>query len=88
MAIQAATAAMMVNREVDAGPISYANIASTGEVCRQKYGGPALKQLSFNWNAPDKYVELQSFKMEDTNILQTNMYILTEEDDFPIIKNW
>ena len=47
-----------------------------------------MKQLSFNWNAPDKHVDLLDFKMEVTNILQTKMYEMTEEEKVLIIKDW
>ena len=42
----------------------------------QRHSLPALKHLSFNWNAPDNYVELLSFKMEVMNILQNKTYKL------------
>ena len=58
------------------------------EVCRQRHGRPALKQSSFNWNAPDKYVELLNFEMEIANVLQTKMCKITEEEKVPVIKNW
>ena len=58
-AIQTATVAVMVLRERDAS----ANTASQGEVHRQRHGGSALKLLSFNWNAPGKYVDSLNFEM-------------------------
>ena len=86
-AIQEATAVVKVMREVDTGHISDANTTSSmWEVCRQRQARPALKQLSFNWNAPDKYIELLSFEMEITNLLQTKMYEWTEEEKVPTIK--
>ena len=81
--IQAATAAM---READAGQILGTNTASLREAHRQRHGRPALKQLPFNWNAPDKYVELLNFKMEVTNILQTKAYKLLEEGKVPLLR--
>ena len=36
-----------------------------------KVGGPTMKQLTFNWNAQDKYSELKTFKLEVNNILST-----------------
>ena len=62
----------------DAGAISGANTVNPREVHRQRHGGPAVKQLSFNLNAPGKYVELVNFEVEVTNILQTKMYRLTK----------
>ena len=49
-------------------------------------GGPALKQLSFNCNDPEKYVEQLNLKIEVTNILQTKMYDVTEEEKVPIME--
>ena len=69
-AIQAGTAAVMAIREADAGPISGAYTATTGEANRQRCGGPGLKQSFFNWNALNKYVQLLHFKMEVVKILQ------------------
>ena len=88
VAIQAAMAAVMVMMEVDAGPTSGTNAVSSGEACRHRHGVPALRQPSFNWNTPDDYVELLSFEMEVTNILQARTYKLTEDETVPIIRNW
>ena len=55
MAIQAAKTAVMAIREADAGLRSGTDTASLREEQRQRHGGPALKQQSFNWNAPYKY---------------------------------
>ena len=57
VAIKAGMAAVMVVREADTGPASDTNTFSSGEVCRHRHEGPALRQLSFNWNALDKYME-------------------------------
>ena len=64
------------------------NMARKGETWRQRHRRPVLKQMSLNWNAPDKYMEVLSFNMEVTNILQTKMYTLTEDENVPIIENW
>ena len=42
----------------------YTNTASLREVLRNRHGGPAMKQPPFNWNSPDKYVEVLNFKMD------------------------
>ena len=57
-AIKAEMALVMGTRETDAAPIPDANTAISIEACRQRHGRPALKQPSFNWNAPDKFIEL------------------------------
>ena len=62
--------------------------ASLEEAHRQGHSGSA-EQPSFNWNVSDKYVELISFKLDVTNILQTKTYELTEEEEkVSVIKNY
>ena len=58
LAIQTAMAAVLAMREVDAGTISVANMVNLGETHRHRHSGPALRQLSFNRNVPNKYVKL------------------------------
>ena len=36
-----------------------------------KFGGPVLKQLQFNWEAADKYMEWKVFILEVRNVLST-----------------
>ena len=36
-----------------------------------KIGGPTLKQPMFNWEVPDKYTKLKTFKLEVNNVLST-----------------
>ena len=35
---------------------------------------PTLKQLIFNWEAKDKYVEIKNFEMDAINSFMTNQY--------------
>ena len=49
----------MAPREVDVGPTSGTNTLSSGVTCRQRHGGPALMQSSYNWNALEKYTEVK-----------------------------
>ena len=86
--IQTATAVMMMMREVQKGPAPCMNAVSSGETDRQKHGGPAMRQPSFNWSAINKYIELFSFRVKVTNILWTKTYELTEEEKVSILKNW
>ena len=81
-------AAVMAKKEADAEYPSGTNTASSGEAHRHRHGRPALRQPSFNWNVPNKYVELLCFEMEVMNILQTKTYKLTVEGKVPMIKNW
>ena len=57
-AIQAATVAVIALKEAETGPASNASTASAAEVFRSMHGRPDLRQPSFDWKAPDKYVEL------------------------------
>ena len=34
-----------------------------------KIGGPTMKQLTFDWNAEDKYSKLKTFRLEVNNVL-------------------
>ena len=73
LAIPVAIASVMVMKEADAGLTSGAN---------------TVNLASFNWNAPDKCIELLSLEMEVMNILQIMTYKLDEEKIVPLIKNW
>ena len=75
----------MAMQEADTRPMSGANTVSPKEVHRQRNGCPALKQISFDWSAPEMYVELLNLEIEVTNILQLKTCNLTEE--VPIIKH-
>ena len=58
-AIQAATAAVMLLKETDAGSASDTSAAKIRE----------LRQPFFDWKAPDNYVEPLSFEIEVISIL-------------------
>ena len=45
-----------------------------------------IKQPTFNWNAKDKYEELQNFKLEASYMLQN--YNLGQTEKLSVIKNW
>ena len=51
-----------------------------------KIGGPTMKQLTFNWNAEDKYSELKTFRLEVNNVLST--YNTPQTDKLALAKNW
>ena len=51
-----------------------------------KVGSPTMKQLTFNWNAQDKYSELKTFRLEVNNILSTNN--TPQADKLVLVKNW
>ena len=48
-----------------------AQVEGTHDGSGPKVGGPAMKQLMFDWNAQDKYSELKTFRLEVNNILST-----------------
>ena len=51
-----------------------------------KVGSPTMKQLTFSWNAQDKYSELKTFRLEVNNILST--YNTQQADKLALVKNW
>ena len=85
-AIQAATVAVMVLREADARPASGTRMTSTGEACKHRHGGTALRQPSIDWTVPDRYAEHLYFEMEVTNVIQTRTFELHDEEKVPLIK--
>ena len=42
----------------------------------------------FNWDTPDRNVELLNFQLEVTNIIETRAYEINDEDRILLIKNW
>ena len=80
VASKTATAAMMVLREPDTGLTSGAITANVAEAHRPRNSGPMLRQTSFHWKALDKYVEILSFEMKVTNMLQVRTYKLNDEE--------
>ena len=48
--------------------------------------GTVLHQPAFDWKLLDSYVKLLNFEMEVSNILQTRLYALNDEEKVPIIK--
>ena len=55
------------------------------DVSGPKIGGPTMKQLTFNWNAEDKYSELKTFRLEVNNVL--SMYNTPQTDKLAVVKN-
>ena len=83
VAIKAATAMVRVMRKADP-PAKPHSIRNTPEECCR----PMMSQPAFNWKMPDRYVEVLNFEMEVENVVQAEMYDLSEEGKVPIIKNW
>ena len=51
-----------------------------------KLVSPTLKQPTFDWEAPDKYTELKTFKLEVSNVLSTHG--MPEAEKLAVVKNW
>ena len=51
-----------------------------------KLGSPTLKQPMFNWEAPDNYTKLKTFKLKVNNVLST--YSMPEVENLAVVKNW
>ena len=45
-----------------------------------------MKQPTFNWEADNKYNELNTFRLEANNILST--YNMPQKENVAIVKNW
>ena len=43
----------------------------THDISGPKIGSLTMKHLTFDWNADDKYSELQTFRLEVNNVLST-----------------
>ena len=67
-----------------------AMIAATGDwtqsMAGSKLGSPAMKQLTFNLEAKDRYNELKSFKLEANNVL--SKYNSPQNEWLAMVKNW
>ena len=72
------------------GATIQAMVAATTEgpqrVVGPKIDGPVMRQLSFNWNADNKYSELKNFRLEVNNIFALYNTPCTEQ--LAIVKNW
>ena len=45
-----------------------------------------MKQLTFDWNAEDKYSKLKKFRLEVNNVL--SMYNTPQTEKLALVKNW
>ena len=61
-----------------------AQVERTHDISGPKIGGPAMKQLTFDWDAEDKYSELKTFRLEVNNALST--YNTTPADKLALVK--
>ena len=77
---------MMAFRDMDVGPQPPSTTAWESHIWR--HSGPVLETPMFSWMMEDIYVELMNYEMEVTNILETKVYELTDEEKVPVIKHW
>ena len=80
--------AMTVAEATSAATQAMAAATGEGPQCAAgpKIGRPAMKQLSFNWEADDKYNKLKTLRLEVNNIL--TMYNTPQTEQLAIVKNW
>ena len=55
------------------------------DISRPKIGSPTMKQLTFDWNAEDKYSKLKTFRLKVSNVLST--YNTPQTDKLARVKN-
>ena len=59
----------------------------TQNAAELKLGSPAMKQPNIrDWEAPDKYSELKTFRLEVNNVLSTHN--MPEAEKLAVVKNW
>ena len=63
-AIQVAIVAVMALKGADIGPTTGANMVNAWQAHSPRHADQALRQLAFNWKAPEKYIQLLKFEME------------------------
>ena len=77
---------MLVFRNAETGPQPTCT-PSQRQPQGERHGRPVLDKLSFNWNAPDRYVELMKFEMDFKGILERKAFKLTDKEKDPVTKN-
>ena len=79
IAIQAATAVMMVFKDADTEP-KPSPMVTYRVPQRQRYSGAIHEKSLFNLDAQDWYVKLMSFEKEVRIILGTRVYSISDEE--------
>ena len=87
IAIQAATAEVRVMREADMPAELQTSRSLPEEQHRPRQAVPMLSQSAFDWEVPDRYVEILNFEMKVTNVLQAKVCDLSDKEKVPIIEN-
>ena len=75
----------MALREAKAGPW-LTTMGHHREPQRQRDSGPLLVKPALNWGTWDRYIKLMNLEMEVSNILETNVYKLSEKEKEMLIK--
>ena len=84
--IEAITRAVAEATRVALQTMAEAQVERTENAAGPKLGSPTMKQPTFNWEAPDKYSELKTFRLEVNNVLST--YNIPEAEKLAVVKNW
>ena len=87
-AIYAATMVLRATREENPSAKLHTDRRMPEEHQIQREATPMMSQPVFNLKVPNRYVKLLSFEMEAANVLQTEVYDISEERKVPILKNW
>ena len=82
----AAAVIMMTFRDTETEPWS-ATIQHQWVTQRQRHGELILENQRFNWDVPDRYVEVLNFKLEVKIILELRAYKIKDEENVLVIKN-
>ena len=84
MMSKAITRAVAEATRVALQTMAEAQAERTQNAAGPKLGGPAMKQPTFDWEAPDKYCELKIFRLEVNNILSTHN--MPEAEKLAVVK--
>ena len=85
--MQVATVVMMAFGDTETGTHP-ATKQKQQETQRQRNGRLILKKARFNWDMVGRFVELLNFQPEVTNILETRVLKISDEERILIIMNW
>ena len=84
MMSEAITKAVAEVTRVALQTMAEAQAQRTQNAAGPKLGGPTLKQPMFNWEVPEKYIKLKTFKLEVNNVIST--YSMPEAEKLAVGK--
>ena len=79
------TKALAVATRVAIQTMAGAQVVRMHNISGPKIGGLAMKQLTFDWNAEDKYSKVKTFRLGVNNVLSAYN---TQTDKLALVKNW